>query len=352
MYWLWDPDPVAFVLGDFVIGWYGILFALGFLFAQRLVIFMYRKEGKPGRDLDALLIYLIIGTVVGARLGHCLFYDPQIYLRNPLSILKIWEGGLASHGAAAGLLIACAIFARRKKDQPFLWLVDRITIVAALVGSLVRIGNFINSEIIGTPTGLSAGVVFLSPVRTVITGSGIPVTAINVGHTDPTHTPPGGIVPVQMSFSFPPDAISTAQNRRHIFTTLQSLLQTHPASRIHLLDIGFPDTARADPTGNTAITITALAIARHPVQLYEAAAYLTISLVLFLIWWRHKSALAHGALLGWLFVSLFSSRFFLEYLKVAVTPIEVGLPVTMGQILSIPFVGIGLWLVLSRRTAS
>ncbi len=147
MYWLWDPDPVAFVLGDVVIGWYGILFAFGFLVAQRLVIFMYRAEVKPGRDLDALLIYLIIGTVVGARLGHCLFYDPLFYLRNPLSVLKIWEGGLASHGAGAGLLVACAIFARRKNDQPFLWLVDRIAIVAALVGSLVRVGNFVNSEI-------------------------------------------------------------------------------------------------------------------------------------------------------------------------------------------------------------
>ncbi len=106
------------------------------------------------------------------------------------------------------------------------------------------------------------------------------------------------------------------------------------------------------PGGGTAITMTALVIARHPVQLYEAAVYLTIALVLFVIWWRHRSALAHGALLGWLFVILFCSRFLLEYVKEAVAPIDVGLPVTMGQILSLPFVGIGLWLLLSRRTDS
>ena len=349
MYWLWNPNPVAFVLGDFIVGWYGILFALGFLLAQRLVIYMYGKEGKPGKDLDALLIYLIIGTVVGARLGHCLFYDPQFYLRNPIAVLKIWEGGLASHGATAGLLAACFIFSRRKRDQPFLWLVDRIAIVAALVSALVRVGNFINAEIIGTPTGAPFGVVFLTPIQDVIKSSGVPAIAMEARHVDPPETLPPGIVPVHIEVLFPPQAVQTAQSRLLLYNTMHSALKTNPLAQAHVIDVGPADPPRELAGDAESVTLFALTVARHPVQLYEAAVCLALTVYLFLLWRRQGSRLPHGALLGKLCIILFSSRFLLEFFKESVTPIEAGWPITIGQMLSIPFVALGVWLVLTCK---
>ncbi|MCC6397655.1 MAG: prolipoprotein diacylglyceryl transferase [Bacteroidetes bacterium] len=349
MYWLWNPNPVAFVVGDFVVGWYGILFALGFLLAQRLVIFMYREEGKPGRDLDALLIYLIIGTVVGARLGHCLFYDPQFYMRNPIAILKIWEGGLASHGATAGLLAACFIFSRRKRNQPFLWLVDRIAIVAALVGALVRVGNFINAEIIGTPTGARYGVVFLSPLHDVIRGSGVPALSMEAHQAGSPGSLLPGTVPVRIEVLFPPEAVQTAQSRLLLYNTMHSAWKASPIARPHVSDLEFADPPRIQSGDAAGVTLFALAVARHPVQLYEAAVCLALAIYLFLIWRQHGSRLPHGALLGRLCIILFGSRFLLEFFKESVTPIETGWPISMGQLLSIPFVGLGIWLLLTRK---
>jgi len=123
-------------------------------FILGIVIFnnIYKKEHKPKADLDPLLIYMMLGTVIGARLGHCLFYDPSYYLNNPIKILMVWEGGLASHGAAIGILLALYLYSKKHPDQPFLWLVDRIVITVALAGFFIRMGNLFNSEIIGKAT--------------------------------------------------------------------------------------------------------------------------------------------------------------------------------------------------------
>ncbi|MEA2059352.1 MAG: prolipoprotein diacylglyceryl transferase [Thermodesulfobacteriota bacterium] len=142
---------MTFTAGPVAIRWYGLFFAAAFVSGQILMTAIYRKKDRPVQDLSSLMKYMVIGTIIGARLGHCLFYDPVYYLDQPVRILKIWEGGLASHGGAAGILTALFIYSCKKKDQRFLWLLDRIAIPAALGGSLIRIGNFFNSEIIGHP---------------------------------------------------------------------------------------------------------------------------------------------------------------------------------------------------------
>ncbi|KAA3436558.1 prolipoprotein diacylglyceryl transferase [Rufibacter hautae] len=147
----WDVSPDIFSLGPVTVRWYGLLFALAFVLTQPIEKYIYRKDGRTDEDVDILTMYMIIGTVIGARLGHCLFYDPVHYLSNPLEIFKIWEGGLASHGGTVGILLALYMFCRKYKFD-YLWVLDRIVIVVAVGGACIRLGNLMNSEIIGRPT--------------------------------------------------------------------------------------------------------------------------------------------------------------------------------------------------------
>ncbi|HEY6625759.1 MAG TPA: prolipoprotein diacylglyceryl transferase, partial [Ignavibacteriaceae bacterium] len=119
-----------------------------------------KREGRPRTDLEQLSVYMIFGTVIGARLGHCLFYNPEYYLSNPIEIFKVWEGGLASHGAAIGILTALYLFSKKKKNYPMLWTLDRVVIVVALAGTFIRLGNLFNSEIIGRQTDVSWAFIF------------------------------------------------------------------------------------------------------------------------------------------------------------------------------------------------
>lgn len=157
----WNTDPILVEFGPFGIRWYSLLFASGFLIGYWMFEKIYKQEKKPAKDLDTLLMYMFISTVVGARIGHCLFYDFDYYFReNPIEILKVWEGGLASHGAAVGIMLALFLYSRKRPDQPYMWVTDRIGITVALTGTLIRLGNFFNSEIVGIPTDGSWGVVF------------------------------------------------------------------------------------------------------------------------------------------------------------------------------------------------
>ena len=156
----WNVDPEIFSIGSLTIRWYGILFALGFVFGYFILQKMFNREGVPIKELDALTTYMIVGTIIGARLGHCLFYEPDFYLSHPLKILYIWEGGLASHGAGIGITCSILIFSVLYK-RPFLWVMDRIVIVTALAGCLIRFGNLMNSEIFGHVTALPWGFLFL-----------------------------------------------------------------------------------------------------------------------------------------------------------------------------------------------
>ncbi len=145
----WSVSPEIFHVGPFSIRWYGFLFALAFVAGYIIIGWIYKQEGKPKTEVEQLAVYMIFGTVIGARLGHCLFYNPEYYLSNPIEILKVWEGGLASHGAAIGIIVSLYLYAKKRKDITLLWILDRVVIVVALGGSFIRLGNLFNSEIIG-----------------------------------------------------------------------------------------------------------------------------------------------------------------------------------------------------------
>jgi prolipoprotein diacylglyceryl transferase len=157
----WDVDPDIFVIPflNHPIRWYGLSWALGFLFSQQVMYYIYKRDGRPREEVDTLTIYMLVAAMAGARLGHVLFYEPIEFFSQPLRIFAVWEGGLASHGGAIGILIALYFFARKTKVK-YLWIVDRLVIVSALTGCLIRLGNLMNSEMIGLPTTLPWGFIF------------------------------------------------------------------------------------------------------------------------------------------------------------------------------------------------
>ncbi|MEI7661216.1 MAG: prolipoprotein diacylglyceryl transferase [Bacteroidota bacterium] len=152
----WNPSPEIFNIGGFAIRWYGLFFALSFFMGYLIMQKFFTKEGVPIALLDELTTYMIVGTIVGARLGHVFFYEPSWYLEHPIKILEVWEGGLASHGAAIGIILSMLIFGHIRK-KPFLWVMDRVVITVALAGFMIRMGNLMNSEIFGNPTTLPWG---------------------------------------------------------------------------------------------------------------------------------------------------------------------------------------------------
>ncbi len=149
---IWNINPVLLELGKWEIRWYGLLFALGFVFGIIIVTKMFIKEGVNKEWVDSLFLFVVIGTVIGARLGHVFFYDWAFYQENPGEIIKIWHGGLASHGGAIGIILALYIWSRKYSKRSILWVMDRVAVPTALAGFFIRFGNLMNSEIIGKPT--------------------------------------------------------------------------------------------------------------------------------------------------------------------------------------------------------
>ena len=158
-HFVWDANPVALSFGPLHVYWYGILFATAILSGLEFMKWAFKLEHKDESVIEPLFLYTVVGIVVGARLGHCFFYEPDYYLAHPMKIFAVWEGGLASHGGGLGAIIALYIGTRKYKFD-FLWLIDRLVIPTALFGFFVRMGNFMNSEIVGIPTQSSWGIIF------------------------------------------------------------------------------------------------------------------------------------------------------------------------------------------------
>jgi len=250
-YFTWNADPILLKLGPLQLYWYGLLFVGSFVVGSWILKWIYLRENRDPEILESLFVYIIIGAAVGARLAHCFFYEPTYYLANPLKILAVWEGGLASHGGVMGVLLATWLFSK-KHNESFMWLLSRLTIPAALSGAAIRIGNFMNSEIVGKPTDVPWAIIF---------------------------------------------------------------------ERIDNLP-------------------------RHPSQLYEAIAYFTIFIFLLLVYKMIKPAFATKVLPALWFLTIFTVRFFLEYVKTKQASYNVDQVLTTGQWLSVPFMLLGLvWLV-------
>jgi prolipoprotein diacylglyceryl transferase len=159
LHFLWNIDPVLLQLGPLQLRWYGLLFAGGILAAYAAGARSFERAGGAREEANRLLGYVVVGTVVGARLGHCLLYEPAHYLAHPLEILEVWRGGLASHGGAVGIVAAVWLYARRT-GRDLLWLLDRVAVAAPVAAASIRVGNFFNSEIVGRPSAVPWAVVF------------------------------------------------------------------------------------------------------------------------------------------------------------------------------------------------
>jgi phosphatidylglycerol---prolipoprotein diacylglyceryl transferase len=174
----WEVSPVIFSLGPISVRWYGLFWALSFFIGYEIVSRMFRKENVHQKEIDSLLIHIALGSVLGARLGHCFFYDFDYYISNPVEILYIWQGGLSSHGGAFGIIIAMIRYKKKVSSRPFLWTTDRLLTVVALGALFIRLGNLMNHEIYGYETEQPWGFRFIDNVSAWMRGA------------DPIFTPP------------------------------------------------------------------------------------------------------------------------------------------------------------------
>jgi len=260
---VWRVNPIIFtlshkipIIGGFSVRWYGLLFALGFVAGYLIILKIFKREGVNEKDTDSLFTYMFIFTLLGARLGHVFFYEPHYFLAHPIQILEVWHGGLASHGAAIGILLGLYIYAKTN-GKVYIWVLDRIAIVVPLAGFFIRMGNLMNSEIFGYPTHLPWGFVFVNSM-------------------DP----------------------SLAQG------------------------------------------------AHQPTQIYEALGYLMVFFFLHRYYWHHVEALKPGKLFGYFMVLIFSIRFLVEFLKEPQEIWEKHMLLDMGQLLSIPLIILGIWVLM------
>jgi phosphatidylglycerol:prolipoprotein diacylglycerol transferase len=246
---IWSIRPEIFSFSP-VPRWYSICFAIGIISGHAIARRLISQEKINDEEFNKGFLYVIIGTMVGMRLGHCLFYQPEYFFEKPWEILMIWQGGYASHGGFAGVVIAVYLFLRKHPELDLLWLLDRVAVGCVCVAGWIRIGNFFNSEMIGRESTASWAVTF-------------------------------------------------------------SLVDQIP---------------------------------RHPTQLYEAIGYFLICICGWLLVKRTSLSNVKGRVLGFVVLLTASWRIFCEFFKIEQVNFERGMFLNMGQILSIPFLLIGLWL--------
>ena len=255
----WNVSPEIFSIGPLAIRWYSVLFISGFILGWYIFKWFFQREGIPVKLLDPLLYTLLIGTIVGARLGHCLFYQPEYYLGSWDGFVEIfmpWKGGLASHGGTIALILAMIWFARhygRQHDFDFLWIMDHLAIAVCFAATFIRLGNLFNSEIYGDVTELPWGFIFERR---------------------------GEIMP------------------------------------------------------------------KHPTQLYEALSYLILGVVLIMLYRYRLYKMYRGTFIGLFFIGCFGMRFLIEFIKEPQVGFEEQMTLNMGQWLSIPFVVLGVVLLI------
>lgn len=351
----WTFDKVLFSFGERGIRWYGLLFAIAFMAGYYIMRSIFRKEKVSETLLDKLLIYVMIATVIGARLGHVFFYQWDYYSQNPAKIFKIWEGGLASHGAAIAIIIAMYIFSKKVSKRSMLWILDRVVITVALAGCLIRTGNLVNSEIIGQPSDASYAFVFAADTRDYIVDEYgedgrdyiKDVWFINTGDIKEVNGFKHPVYSLQLTF-FETQTDATL-NAKVVKQDILTRLNTIPKDSKHFI---WPAKSKVlvNPDDKQVVTATLLGIPRHPAQLYEAFAYLLVFLLLFYLYWRTSAGQRQGLLFGIFLVLVFTARFFIEFLKENQVEFEEELSLNMGQNLSIPLVIIGLiFIVIAMR---
>ena len=259
----WEVDPAAFTLFGREIRWYGIFFATGLGVAMYIVNKIFQHEKNPEKWYDSLVVYMLVGIVVGARLGHVIFYEPLRFLANPFDILRFWEGGLASHGGVIGIIIAVWLYSRKVTKESILWTLDRVMVPTGLTAAMIRFGNLTNHEIFGGPTEAAWGFRFIE--------------------------------------------------------------------NMHWWRMGVADPVFTEPS--------------HPTQIYEALVYLLVFAITMYMYWKTTAVQRQGLITGVGILIIFVARFFIEFIKHEQVAFEYGMLLNMGQLLSIPFIIWGIWLI-------
>nr|WP_287938285.1 prolipoprotein diacylglyceryl transferase [Algoriphagus sp.] len=352
-YIVWDPNPAVFSGFD-RLRWYSLLFALGFIISQQVMVYFFKKEGQDERLVDKLTIYMVLATILGARLGHVLFYEPEKYLSNPIDILKVWEGGLASHGAAIAILFALWLYAKRTPGQSYLWVVDRIVIVTAMTGALIRVGNLMNSEIGGKDTGTDSGIVYARDAEEILESLKVPIASIEAYKPSDrdAELQGNGIVPVNFELVISKGNFSKEDLEGILAQDIKYALTRFNSSKEYLAEpvetpLNFEILERP---GDYFVTVKTFGRAKYPTQIYEAASYFVIFLILLGLLVKFKSRLPDGLLLGMFLISVFGMRFVWEFFKEVQVDFEQTMQFNMGQLLSIPLVAIGIVLVVKAMT--
>jgi len=364
-YIIWNPSLELFRIGPFAARWYSLMIIFTFLGGRQLGKYIFQKTGRPVEDVDELSLYVLCGTLVGARLGEVFFYRPAHYLKHPLeAILPIsftpdfhFTGyqGLSYHGALLGGLAALYLYAnyriafslfplrlkvtkQPKSRQSFLWLSTPLAF-GVLMGFFVRLGNFINSEIVGTPTHSQYGVLFASPVVKELQESTHAIKSVKVLKDTTTQEASTNYQPIMLELTFKHAGLEEGTLRRFIEHDLKRRLVTN----VHLCEHLY---VPAEQPINYTLTknrkhayiarIKTLGIPRHPVQLYESFSYLLTLSVLF-YWWRRRGAtLKDGIIAGTAAMVSYGFRFVYEFFKEPFNIIIQGdYPITMGHLLSL-----------------
>ncbi|MCG9792519.1 prolipoprotein diacylglyceryl transferase [Flavobacterium algicola] len=296
---VWNPAE-GIDLGFFIIRFYSLMFVIAFGLGWYIMKNIFEREGESIEKLDSLFVWTVLATLIGARLGHVLFYDWE-YFRNHLAEIFLpfrfnpfeFTGfqGLASHGAAISIIVAMYYFCKKVIKRPLLWMLDRIVIAVASGAVFVRLGNFFNSEIVGKATESAFGIQFVRDhfsAREAIMRTGI---------QDP----------------------SQAYNAIATNSQFSALLQEVPL--------------------------------KHPAQLYEAFCYIFVFAILFFLYWKTEARQKSGYLFGLFLVLLFSVRIVVESVKESQGGFEsdLGNILSTGQWLSIPFILIGLYFVFTAK---
>lgn len=354
----WDINQ-GLELGPLTIRWYSLLFALGFIVGFQIMLRYFKQEGIPEKMLDKMLVYTVVATVIGARLGHVFFYGWDYYQNNLSEIFMVWKGGLASHGAAVGLIISMWLlaakftpyFASISNGKRALWLLDRLVITVALAGCFIRLGNMMNSEIYGKIANSSDETVFVEVVEDRLESRDNPNSVGNViAQTELTPTErrvetdtisyPIYLLSITPDPSLAPSAFSNLDLR------IRQNINNRSIDELNAIYPNDADFAYNEATGNYEVEV--MGVPRLPTQIYESIGYLIIFIILFVLFRNPSLRYRNGFIFGAFLVLVFGFRFGVENLKAAQEAFEHGRALNQGQVLSIPLVAIGLFFLLRR----